>query len=111
MPRKKSPSKKSSTAELTDPNKLFFQSFIGEFVEVICRTDNMVLEGTSVPVTRIGFLLDIDDLHLYLSEDAQSVNCAVRREDYIAISIIPQMDLTDEAMRDVVIPENREDGN
>ena len=66
----------------TDPSSTFFLSFVGEYVEIICKGATTTTEIGVFPIVVNGYLLDLDEKHLYLSDDGQSVSRAVKKEDY-----------------------------
>lgn len=76
---------------------VFFQAFIGEFVEVILdfkvpqniqvgpENEMTMIEG---PLTTAGFVLDKDDLFLLLSDDGENVSQAIQLKDIKHICIV-----------------------
>lgn len=94
----------------TSPNSTFYASFIGEYVEIICK-QTRTLETGIFPVIVSGYLLEIDDKHLYLSDDAQNIARLVKREDYITIEIAKEQTQEDYVLSTVSIPSDREQGN
>lgn len=95
----------------SNPNSVFFTSFIGEKVELICKGPSATTEIGVFPIVVNGYLLDLDDDHLYLSDDGQNIARAVKRAEYITIEIVKNLTKYDEALETVLIPEESEDGN
>lgn len=102
MKKKLKKRKKPSTIDST-----FFSIFIGEYVEIVARHS---LTDT-VPLVMEGYLLDMDDDFYYLSDDANSICRAIRKDDLSAIEIANTKTVFDELLKQTPIKENPEDGN
>ena len=95
----------------SSPNSTFFLSFVGEYVEVVCKEITSTTEIGIIPLVVTGYLLDIDDKFLYLSDDAQNVSRAIKKSDYSVIEIVKQTTPEEEALNRMFVPENPEEGN
>lgn len=95
----------------TSPQSTFFLSFVGEMVEIMCKGSATTTEVGVFPVIVQGYLLDIDDDHLYLSDDGQNIARAVKRQDYVAIEIVQQVTEMEEKLRNISVPEDRDNGH
>lgn len=110
----KKPRKKKKTIQLNDdsnPSSTFFLSFVGEYVELVCKNVITHTEVGVMPLIVTGYLLDVDETHLYLSDDMQNVVRAIKREDYAVIEIAKSMTDAERVLSELNIPENAEDGN
>lgn len=67
-------------------NLLLLNNFAGELVEIISDlqvtqsisiSEEGAIAGPSTPMLINGFVADIDDIFLYLSEDQQNINQAI----------------------------------
>lgn len=97
-------SKKASIIKETDMDNLFFASFVGEEVEIMCSKTIAPHNGLMLT----GTLMDIDEVYYYLG-DGKKVNMAINKEDVIVIEISKTME--DIMLNQVDIPEKAEDGN
>lgn len=109
--KKKQSKTKIQKIDDSSPTSTFFLSFVGEYVEIICKEISSTTEIGTIPLVINGFLLDIDDNYLYLSDDAQSVSRAIKKADYSVIEIVKQYNVLDEALKRVEIPDNPDEGN
>jgi hypothetical protein len=78
-------------------NNIFFEVFCGEFCEIVTNlevtnTINIGDDGhthdTRMPLTLGGFLMDVDDEYIYLSDDGENVNQAFPKCDLKNIRIV-----------------------
>jgi hypothetical protein len=100
---------------------LFFQTFVGEYVQV--TTDIMVKsqleseEGVIIQETPLvfqGFLLDEDSKYYYLGEGPGEIANAVKIDSVKGISIVPQVVVKtefDNILDDMPDPESEEEFN
>lgn len=95
----------------TNPKSAFYYSFVGEFVEIICDGPVSQTEIGMFPIVVQGYLLELDDNYLYLSDDALTICRAVNRKNEITIEIVKQMNEQEEALRNILVPDVPEDGN
>lgn len=93
---------------------LFFDIFMGEFVEIITDLEfpqsvNVSEEGQStevrMPMIVNGFLLDMDDVYVYLSPDGESVKQALPRNSIKHIEIVDLQEQMHQMMDDIPEPE------
>lgn len=75
-------------------NSVFFDTFIGEYVEIVLKLKNKtIVSSPEETVERIGyvsfngFLLDIDDVYYYIGETTTQIYRAVAIKDVVSISI------------------------
>lgn len=109
--KKKTRKKKTQHNKDTNPQSTFFLSFVGEMVEIMCKGSATTTEVGVFPVIVQGYLLDVDDDHLYLSDDGQNIARAVKKQDYIAIEIVQQLSLMEEKLRNLTVPEDADSGH
>jgi hypothetical protein len=97
---------------------LFFQTFVGEFVEV--TTDIMIKtqidteEGIALqesPLSIQGFLLDEDDKYYYLGSGPGEIEHAVKIENVKAIGIAKVKSVYDDVFDAMPDPEKDEEIN
>lgn len=90
---------------------LFFETFIGEYVELMTtRTIETVIdteEGAAVatiPLTVKGYLLDKDDIYYYIGDGPGQVESGVRITSVDAITIVKQKTRLDEILDEMDEP-------
>ena len=103
--------KPQNSLDVSNPDSLFFSSFIGEWVEIMCRNTSIDIPGGRFPVTLGGYLLDIDEEHLYTSQNGKEITGAIKRKDYISIQVAKEYTESELMLDSVNIPEDRETGN
>lgn len=107
--------KKSKADPKTDltsnPDSVFFSSFIGEWVEIVCKNTSVTNNDGMFPFILAGYLLDVDSEHLYTSNDGREVTGAVKRSDYITIQVAKEYNQEDFLLNTISIPEDKETGN
>lgn len=92
-------------------NSVFYLSFIGELVEIVCSGASNTSEIGSFPVVATGYLLEIDDDYLYLSDDAETICRAVKKNVIMTVEIVRQISESEQALMNVSIPETPDKGN
>lgn len=73
--------------EETNIEGVFFSTFIGENVEVLCKT-TITQSGIASPIVVQGILLDIDENYYYFSDDGTNVSRALAKNEILFIEII-----------------------
>lgn len=113
MAKTKAPKKKLTATEETSPKSTssFYLIFIGEFVEIICSGPTTTTEIGVFPIVVNGYLLDLDENYLYLSDDAITVARAVKRKNVVTIEIVKHIGPLEQALMDTEVPDNRDEGN
>lgn len=95
---------------------VLFDTFVGEYVEIVLGlevTNSISLseEGHAhemkMPLTLVGFFMDIDGEFIYLSSDGETVNQAFPKSELKHIQIVPVTDPIDEILDDVLPPDDR----
>lgn len=76
--------------EETNIEGVFFSTFIGENVEVLCKT-TITQSGIASPIVVQGILLDIDENYYYFSDDGTNVSRALAKNEILFIEIIDDM--------------------
>lgn len=116
MPKKAT--KKKKVLELpqehdksNSPKNAFYFSFIGELVEIICAGATTTTEIGMFPIVANGYLLDLDDEYLYLSDDALTIARAIKKTNIVTVEIVKQMTPSEEALVNMEVPGKKEDGN
>lgn len=73
---------------------LFYDLFIGEYVEIISKTPIEISEETAngilhqkTPMIFNGYVIDIDDLYIYLGPEPFAISQAIRKDEYISIAV------------------------
>lgn len=89
----------------------FYLSFIGEMIEVICAGASTTTEIGMFPIVANGYLLDLDDEYLYLSDDALTIARAIKKNNVVTVEIVKQMTPSEEALINMDVPGRKEDGN
>lgn len=93
---------------------LFFDMFCGEFVEIITDLEfpqsiNVGEDGQAtevkMPMIVNGFLLDMDDIYVYLSPDGEAVKQALPRDSIKHIEIVDLQEQMHKMMDDIPEPE------
>lgn len=107
---KKNSSNKQKSNSISDPTSLFFLSFVGEWVEIICKLTTTTEIG-HFPLVAMGFVLDVDNEHIFLSDDGQNVSRAVKRSEYVLIDIAKQETELERKLNTVTIPNTPDEGN
>lgn len=101
-------------------SNLFFQTFIGEYVNVTINLEvtssiNLSEDGHAheirIPLTITGFMMDFDGEFIYLSPDGKDVNQAFLKSDLKHIEILKIKDEMEQALDDVEAPESEKDYN
>ncbi len=82
-------------------SKVFSSTFIGEYVEIICKTPDTT---TKLQVT--GFLLDHDADYYYIGQNPIEVHAAVKKEIVEIIYISEETDSATEMLHEMEIPDN-----
>lgn len=94
---------------------MFLDIFIGEYVVLIVNLDvtesiTVSEEGHTTPVnskmTLEGFLLDMDNEFIYLSDNGEEVTEAVRRDDLRYIKRVDVKNPLEEMLDQAAEPEN-----
>lgn len=111
MPKIKKPKKKIISTLATNINDTFYLAFIGEYIELVLKDHETRIGDSIIPLHVGGFLLDMDDEHLYLSDDGQSIVRAVKRNDYSVIESANKKTRNDEMLEELNIPNDPDDGN
>ena len=99
---------RSSQFESTQSDNLFFLTFIGEKVEILCSFEMLEKQ---FPQLVQGYLLDKDDEYLYLGSGPDEIHSVVRREDVKYLQIIKDIDPMTEVLDNMPKPEKEEDVN
>jgi hypothetical protein len=96
-------------------NNAFFETFAGEFVEIILDlqiTNSVNLDGEGnvhemqMPLTLQGFVMDADDQFVYLSPDGENINQAFPIKDLKHIAIVDVANPLQELLDEIPEPEN-----
>jgi hypothetical protein len=95
--------KKKQKVDETSLESTFFASFVGEYVEIVCKVVGATKEIT-LPVVVNGFLLDIDDDFYYLSDNGTEVSKAVRKDGLIIIEVAKQKTPEEEILDNLTRP-------
>ena len=117
MAKTKAPKKKLTIKDVKDDDtspkstSSFYLIFIGEFVEVICSGPSTTTEMGVFPIVANGYLLDLDENYLYLSDDAITVARAIKRKNVVTVEIVKQVGPLEQALIDTEVPDNKEEGN
>jgi hypothetical protein len=88
--------------DIKKASELFWTTFIGEYVEILCKYET----SERMPLSVIGYLLDIDDIYYYIGAGPLQVESALKKEDVCFISIINNVDPTTQMLEDMPIPED-----
>lgn len=70
----------------TSLDNVFFSTFVGENVEMICKGVNDV-SANGIAFVIQGILLDIDEVYYYLSDDGNSIARAIKKSEVSFIEI------------------------
>lgn len=80
-------------------SNLLYDTFVGEMVVVVTEATTKRAEQVedhfleeSTPIAIQGYLLDADDIWLYIGKDANEVSSAIHIDKIIEISIIDMYD-------------------
>ncbi len=111
LPKKKSVNSTASSNVGPKSTSSFYLIFIGEFVEIICSGPSTTTEIGVFPIVANGYLLDIDEHYLYLSDDAVTVSRAVKKDSVITVEIVKNISPLDQALMDVPVPNDTDNGN
>jgi len=115
MAKTKAPKKKQTTVKNDDTSpkstSSFYLIFIGEYVEIICSGPSTTTEMGVFPIIANGFLLDLDEKFLYLSDDAVTVARAIRRDNVVTVEIVKQVGPLEQALMDTEVPSDKNEGN
>lgn len=113
MAKPKTPKKKLTAMEETSPKSTspFYLIFIGEFVEIICSGPSTTTEVGVFPIVANGYLLDLDENYLYLSDDATTIVRAIKKKNIVTIEIVKQIGQAEQALMNLGIPDKRDEGN
>lgn len=92
----------------------FAASFLGEWVRIVTKikitetmeTEEGILENTAQLILR-GYLVDYDDSFYYLGEIPNEVNQAVERRNAPIIQIEEQINVYEEILNNIDIPEDK----
>lgn len=95
-------------------NNVFFETFAGEYCEVILDVQipssfNLTegeMHEVKMPLTVNGFVMDADDVFIYLSTDGESVNQAFPIKDLKHISIVEVKNPLQELLDEIPEPKN-----
>ena len=97
---------------------IFFDVFCGEMVEIITdldviqtvkvSEDNEAIPGPAIPMVVNGFLMDIDEKWLYLSQNGEQVNEALPIDAIKHIAIIDVQKELNQAFDNLPDPEGNE---
>ena len=79
---------------------LFWNTFMGEYVEILCRTEN----PDKMPLVVQGYLLDRDDDYYYMGEGILEVDAAIKKNDVVIISNRKEKDATLEVLENMPLP-------
>jgi hypothetical protein len=101
------------------PNNIFFETFVGEFVEIvqdfeITQSISISEDGPQelrVPMTVAGFVMDCDDRFVYLGPDGESVNQALPISTIKHIGIVDMKEPAPDAFEDLPDPEDKKNYN
>lgn len=96
--------------ELTigEESETFFFSFMGEYVE-ICGS---FYHGNDEAAIKIqGYLLDIDNVYIYLGDTPDEISNAVKKERVIWISVYTPDNEYRRILTDLEVPESDEEKN
>lgn len=98
-------------ANNTNGNKkssdMFFSTFLGEYVEILCRYETaadgkMMLEG---------YLLDMDDDYYFVGHNPIEITAAIKKEDVSLVNIVNKVDPNVELLENMPIPDDEHENN
>lgn len=101
-------------------NNVFFETFAGEYCEVILDVQipssfNIGSEGElhemKMPLTINGFVMDADDMFIYLSADGESVNQAFPIKELKHIAIVEVKNPLQELLDEIPEPKDKKEYN
>lgn len=82
-------------------SELFTVTFIGEYVEIICKTS----EEEQGKLVVKGYLLDIDSDYYYLGANPLEVSTVVKKNWVGLISIVEDIDPSVEILENMELPD------
>jgi len=92
----------------------FYDTFVGEFVELTTHKEIQAIEDEIMVVSPImlrGYLVDMDDEYFYLGEDPQKVSDAVERSTVWRIMILDPEAIIRDALKNMPIPTEQNEIN
>lgn len=94
---------KKKTKKKTTITSVFYTSYIGEYVQIVTKiSPNIVVEG---------FILEIEDEYVHLSDDGMNIVRSIQRSDIGAIEIVKVKTTYDDILDRTPMPDKRENGN
>lgn len=102
----------------TEKLDAFFNIFMGEVVKIVTtintteyiNTEEGPTEQTS-PIILKGYLMDYDDEYYFISENADEVACAIKKDKVALIEIQKEYNVYEDILDDLAIPTKKEDIN
>lgn len=107
----KSKKKQQKHSSSTDLSSVFYLSFIGELIEIVCSGTTTTTEMGIFPVVATGYLLEIDDDFLYLSDDAETICRAIRKSNVITVEVVRKISESEQALLNMSVPSDVDSGN
>ncbi len=95
----------------TSIHNVFYLSFIGELVEIVCSGPMAATDNALIPLVAAGYMLEIDDEYIYLSDDALTISRAVKKNNVITVEIVKEVTEEEQRLSAVSIPKNKDEGN
>lgn len=99
---------------MDDENEnLFYETFVGELVEVtttlMVEAQEETEEGMThvkSPLTLQGYLVDVDSKYYYLGDTPDKVRESIRKDIAVRIVMMTQIDHVEELLKSIPTPED-----
>ncbi len=98
----------------TRAKTLFYDLFIGEWVDVITKglieiteQSESGISSSKTPMVLSGYVIDIDDLFIYLGPEPFTVSQAVKKDEYISIAVVERQEKRENA-EELGMPEDKD---
>lgn len=98
---------KKKNETLPESQDLFFLTFIGEYVEIV---GSFFYQDKEVPISAIGYLLDMDDTWYFLGESPDEIVHAIKKDAVKHIQVTNDDIQLSKMLLDLPTP-NKDEGN
>lgn len=88
---------------------LFWVTFIGEYVEVLCKFETP--DSGRMPLAVQGYMLDADDKFYYIGKNPLEIASAVNKNDVAYVCVIDNIDPAVQILENMPVPEAEEETN
>ena len=95
--------------KIKNASELFWGTFIGEYVEVLCKFETP--DSGKLPLAVQGYMLDADDRYYYIGQNPLEVTSVINKDDVAYIALIENIDPAMQILEDLPLPETDEENN